>query len=41
MKEIYSVNSDRATARENAVVKNFDELGRVKEGGTGGGSVAW
>ena len=29
------------TAKENAVVKNFDELGRVKGGGTGGGSGAW
>ena len=29
------------TAKENAVVKNCDELGRVKGGGTGGGSGAW
>ena len=29
------------TAKENAVVKNFDELGRVKGSGTGGGSGAW
>ena len=28
-------------AKENAVVKKFDELGQVKGGGTGGVSVAW
>ena len=28
-------------AKENAVVKKFDELDRVKGGGTGGGSGAW
>ena len=28
-------------AKENAVVKKFDELGQVKGGGTGGGSGVW
>ena len=28
-------------AKENAVVDKFDELGRVKGGGSGGGSGAW
>ena len=28
-------------AKENAVVKKFDELGQVKGGGTGDGSGVW
>ena len=41
MKEILSVNSEGANGKRKCCCKKFDKLGRVKGGGTGGGSGAW
>ena len=42
MKVIFNVNSERANGKRKCCCKKkFDELGRVKGGGSGGGSGAW